>query len=295
MIEDFVIACRARNLSPATVKTYRLGCERFERWAAARDRDLLTVSRRDIEAWVISMQDEGLSPRSIHAYFEAVSAFFRWAISAGHKRRHPMERMKRPQSLTPEPVPMLTDDEIRRLLGDCWRPNFEDARDGALIRVMLDNGIRIGEITKLRLADLDLPHGLMKVDGKGGRWRTIPIGSDACENLIRYLDFRRSHRLAALPTLWLGTRGRMSDSGIRTMLQRRGRRAGIERRIFPHLLRRTFASMFKRAGGNDSDLMRIGGWRSHAGIIRYTDDHGEALAKIAHVRLSPNDRLTETL
>jgi site-specific recombinase XerC len=116
-----------------------------------------------------------------------------------------------------------------------------------LFSVFLDAGGRLAEISNLRYMpddpennDVDLDQGVLRMVGKGGRMRILPVGSKTVRALDRYLRKRAQHPDARLPWLWLSRRGRLTASGIRQMMERRGKQAGIGA-IHPHQFRHTFA------------------------------------------------------
>jgi integrase len=118
----------------------------------------------------------------------------------------------------------------------------------------------------------------------------VPIGDKTVASLDRYLRVRSRHRLAHRDELWLGRAGPLSDSGLRQILTRRSDQADIPR-MHPHALRHFFADSWLRAGGTESDLMRMTGWKSRQMVDRYAAALGESRARQAHKRLSPGDRL----
>ena len=192
---------------------------------------------------------------------------------------------------------MLSDEELRRLLATCAGRDFTARRDNAIIMLFLDGGFRLSELADLQVADVDLPDRIVYVAGKasrrsGPRHRAVPLGVKAARALDRYLRERRRHPYAETPRLWLGSRGRpvLSADGIEAMLERRGATAGI-RGLHPHAFRHTWAHAFRAAGGNEGDLMLLGGWRSRAMLDRYGKTAAADRAADAYRRLSLGDRI----
>ena len=285
LIASWELVLRAERKSPQTITTYLDGLHRYLTWCTARDAE--PMNRSSLNRFVAGLLDAGLAAGTARVRQLAVRRFTAWLIVEGHLAADPFWGMKAPKVDQPVVDP-LTDDELRALIGACAAPHgtrmhepLHHRRDEAIVRLMLETGVRVGEVVALEIGDVDLDTGLVHVRrGKGGIGRVVPIGPAAVEALRRYITLRDGHRLAHVRDLWLGERGRrFGYNGLSRALRRRAQRAGIEG-FHPHKLRHTAAHRWLARGGSESGLMAMAGWTRTDMLVRYTK--ARAMERAAH-------------
>lgn len=269
LLPSWELALRAERKSAATLKSYGDGVRAFFRWCdtnghtPALDRDL-------VKGFVADLLDSGIEPSTARSRQLAVRRFSAWLEDEGEIVVDPLLGLKAPK-LDSKITHSLTDDEVRRLVKACAGPDMRDRRDEAIVRLMVETGMRAGEVVGLAVDDVDLSRGLAIVRrGKGGKGRTSPFGPQTGRAIDRYMRLRRSHLLADTAPLWLGDRGKnFNYDGLHKSLKYRASLAGLAG-FHPHLLRHTAASRWLAAGGSEGGLMAVAGWSTRDMIDRYT-------------------------
>jgi site-specific recombinase XerD len=291
------LALRADGYADGTVKAYQNAVRSLADWLAEQHPEVgpTELEPQHIRGWLVDVR-ERLSSNTARGWFAGVWHFCRWMESEGETDRDATAGIRTPAPGDPETA-VLTDEALRALLATCTGTDFTSRRDTAIIMLFLDGGLRLSELAGLQVADVDLRDRIVYVAGKasrrsGPRHRAVPLGIKAARALDRYLRERRRHPYADTPRLWLGSRGRpaLAADGVDAMLKRRGADAGI-RDLHPHAFRHTWAHAFRAAGGNEGDLMLLGGWRSRAMLDRYGKAAAADRAADAYRRLSLGDRI----
>lgn len=273
-VEEFEVAGRAKGLSPRTLNgAYGYPLREFMSWAAAQKiTDPAQLDQRTLDRWTVHLRDEGgakgpLKPGTIHSYARAINAFLSWLRADGeHEIRG---KAKLPQ-LRRQVLDVLSPEEMRRL-----EDAAEAERDKLLVRLLSDTGIRVGELIKLRTGDLVEVgrNHFLKIEGKGGRDRLVPIAPRIDQRLDRYI--KRTRPDAGSDRIFVGLRrGRSGDyepltsSGAEQLVRVLGQKAGIKRRIHPHLFRHSAITDQLRKGVNPLLVAKNAGHSSLAMIAR---------------------------
>jgi site-specific recombinase XerD len=273
--------------SPSTRRIYLNALDRLIRYldASGMPTGARSVRREHVESFVAARRAT-VKPTTMSVEFRALQQFWKWCVDEEEIDRSPMERMKAP-NVPQQPVPVVGLDDLRRLLKATEGKGYNERRDTAIVMILFDTGVRLGELVGLRVDDIELRERVAIVSGKTGT-RAVRFGTKTAIALDRYLRLRRGHRRADSPALWLGQDGPMGASGVAQVLARRCREAGIPR-INPHRFRHTFAHEYLVNGGQEGDLQRLAGWRSPLMLRRYGASMADERARRAYT--SPVDRL----
>ena len=286
VVAAFVADCRARNLSPATIEFYLEGLTAYRACAGADGREL-TLADLDLgvaRGWLADFVERGRKPATVAARARALRVFARWIEAEGYVRENPLGRLRIPK-VPRTIVETFAPDQMSALIAAAPAPL------AIVLRILLDTGVRLGEVTGLRISDLG--DGQLRVLGKGGHERAVPYGRSLDAALRRYLARERpaAFREPGDPLL-LGRDGRpLTDAAIYQGMRRLGHQLGMTGvRVSPHTCRHTFAITFLRNRGNVFALQKILGHSDLAMVRRYAElAEGDVTAE--HRFASPLDHL----
>jgi site-specific recombinase XerD len=267
--DEWDLAMRAANKSPATRKVYGTAVAQLATWLAERGRaDATTsdVTAGEVRGYLADVLARASDSTAITRH-GGLQAFWKWCRQEGLAEDDPTAQVEKPRRSMPV-VPVLREEQVKAILATCER-DYNGIRDEAVIRMLLGTGMRRGECAGLALTDFDMKGQTAHiVRGKGGKGRVVYFPDHTALALRRYLRSRSRHRLAHLDALWLGKEGPFGGAGIQQMLQRRAAWAGVER-ANPHAWRHLFAHSWLSKGGTEGSLMASAGWSNRAMIDRY--------------------------
>jgi len=289
VLDDWKVALRGANKAPRTVHSYLESGRRIHAYLVdtGQPTDLPSITPAVLRTYFEHELGRGLSANTVARDYRHLRQLFRYAVMNELLEANPLDKVSPIE--TPEtPVPVITDPQLKALLDTCKSKSFLDRRDEAIIRVLLDCGLRLSELLGMSLDDVDLETHILTVLGKGRRLRGVHYGDKTSTAIKAYLRVRRHHKYHEADSLWIGDRGPLKMSGVQQMLKRRALEAGIPP-IHPHQLRHTFAHRWMMAGGNETDLMRLAGWQSRQMVERYGRSAADERAQESHRRLGLGD------
>jgi site-specific recombinase XerD len=186
LAESWLVHLRAERKSPSTLRIYRAGVKAYLTWCAENGQPAI-LDRNLLASFTADLLDRGAELATAQARHLAVRRFGRWLHAEGELAEDPLAGM-RPPKLDTKVIPVLSDDELRRLVKACEGRTLRDRRDEAIIRLMLESGLRAGEVVALRTEDVDVGGGTLVVRrGKGGSGRLVPFSAQTARALDRYL------------------------------------------------------------------------------------------------------------
>lgn len=250
-LDDFLIEL-ARNgrHSPHTVAAYRRDLTALCRWCAAQEistwPELTTVQ---LQLWLAEGHEAGLNPRTLARRLSAVRSLYRHLRRTGQAHHLPAQGLRAPRRTHSLPA-VLDPDTTARLLEDVPQTPLQ-WRDRALCELIYSSGLRLGEAMGLDLADLDLAGGEVRVLGKGGRMRQVPVGRKAREALNVWLALRVQLAQPEQVALFVNHRGtRLGARSVQRLLARRAITQGLAQHVHPHMLRHAFATHLLESSGD---------------------------------------------
>ncbi|MDB2691308.1 site-specific tyrosine recombinase XerD [Luminiphilus sp.] len=234
-----------RGLSDNTREAYSRDVQGLNTWLLDQSRgNALTASESDVQAYLGARLSQGSSHRSISRLLSSLRSFYQYLVREGDLSSDPTQHLDRPKPSRPLPK-SLSESEVDQLLNAPDASLVVEHRDLAMLEVLYASGLRVSELVGLTLPQLSLNQGVVRVFGKGGKERLVPLGEAAIETVTDYLGATRQALLRDRQSdvLFPSNRGKvMTRQTFWYRIKIYAKRAGVDPNLSPHTLRHAFAT-----------------------------------------------------
>ena len=273
----------ARGMGEKTRRAYGVGLVQLAQWASGRELGPHALTHRELRHFAGVVSERGAMKSTVARKLAAIRTFYRHLVERGELEANPADLVSSPKKDSYLPK-VLKPDEVGELLERIPGSTPLDLRDRALLELAYAAGLRAEELVNLDVKNLDADAEEVRVEGKGGRTRVVPVGEHAWRALERYLARGRTVLSAGeSEALFLSKTGkRLSTSDVRRRLKLQTRRAGIS----PHTLRHSFATHLLEGGADLRTIQELLGHSSISTTQTYTRVESKRLKK-AYARSHP--------
>ncbi len=252
IIKDFENFLISEGDELNTIRSYTYDLLQLENFLSIHKKTPITTTVHDLRNFIHAMFDKGLSPRSINRKISSIKAFYRYLVfnkTINYSPASDLELLKVGRKL---PL-ILSIGEVTSIIESADEKTPLGLRDRACLELLYAAGLRISELLSLTITDLDLDNDLVNVIGKGNKQRIVPFGKKAEKAIDEYISIGRPLiiKKRSSPFLILNARGKnMSRMGFLKILRKYRIKAGIKKRVTPHMFRHSFATHLLEAGAD---------------------------------------------
>ena len=241
-----------RGLSKNTLAAYRSDLQKLASWLVSRKRTLASAGRNDLLAYLAHCVAKGMHARSSARILSSMRRLYQYLVREGVLSEDPSAQIESPKLGRPLPK-TLTEEEVERLLNAPDVGTALGLRDRAMLEVLYASGLRVSELVGLEVTRVSLSQGVLRVIGKGGKERLVPLGEEALAWLEQYLAESRSDLLhGRVSSMLFVTRrgGAMTRQAFWYLIKRHALNVGLNKPLSPHVVRHAFASHLLNHGAD---------------------------------------------
>ena len=278
-----------KRYSPHTVTSYQNDLDQFYGWLGDNSSglDVASVTSGEVRGWMVSLLEEGYATGSVHRKMSALRAFFRYMRRHGMISTDPMAGVKLPRKAKQLPQ-FVAEEALEKLLDDYnFGDNFSGIRDRTIVEFLYLTGMRRSELIALRDEDIDLSSGQVRVTGKRGKQRIIPLAGSFVKSLQSYRSAKDETGVSGTWFFVTGKGNKMYDKAVYNIVKRYLAMVTTVEKKSPHVLRHTFATHMLNHGADLNSIKELLGHASLSATQVYTHNTFEQLKKVykqAHPR-----------
>ncbi|WP_300798893.1 tyrosine-type recombinase/integrase [uncultured Alistipes sp.] len=279
MLTDFIRYLEAeRRYSPLTVRNYRRDIAGFLRWLGYEDpdrADVKEITTEQVRDWILYRTDTAaIGAASMNREVSSLRSFFRWLLRTGaveHDIMRPIRSLKSPQRLPA----FVSESRMGGIVRECGTESeeFVTERDTLIILLFYTCGLRLAELVGIDRDDFSADHTSLRIRGKGGKQRQVPVLEFVREKILHYLRLIERQNIcnSSEKALFLTLKGtRVSRSSVYRTVRRELRDAGVQGKKSPHVLRHTFATHLMNGGADMREIQELMGHSSLKATQVYT-------------------------
>ncbi|MEW6162642.1 MAG: site-specific tyrosine recombinase XerD [Nitrospirota bacterium] len=270
-----------RGLSRNTIESYSIDLRKFKDFLSSKDRGFVLFSRADIIDFIEGLRNEGYSISSICRFISSIKGLCKYLIIENIIKEDPSENLQAPKRWERLPK-SLSISEVRSFLelnSSVNKPTT--VRDYVMLELLYSSGLRISELVSLKVEDINLEAGFLRVLGKGSKERVVPVNTRAIKKLKRYINQQRPEILRKRQSSYLFVTGRggpMTRQRFWQTIKALGRRSGIK--LSPHTLRHSFATHLLEGGADLRSVQKMLGHSDISTTQIYTKVTTERIRKV---------------
>lgn len=288
VIDEFLeMLAWEKNYSPHTIRAYRFDLLRFSAYLEETPLDWRQIDARNIRDYISRRFFENrVTGKTLQRELSGLRSFYEHCLVCGHTGDNPVGdvRSPRPEKRLPE---TLTVEQLSSLF-DTHGGDALVVRDVAILELTYSSGLRLSELSRVTLADVNLDNATIKVFGKGSKQRNLPVGRRACQAIRKWMRYRADFARPEETTLFVSSRGRrLSPRTIQKRVSEHAKRSGLQVHLHPHMLRHSFASHLLESSGDLRAVQKLLGHANIGTTQIYTHLDFQYLAKVydkAHPR-----------
>jgi integrase/recombinase XerD len=270
-----------KSLSPHSVSAYLTDLDKLLRFMQSEGRTYADLTYMDLQQFVARLHDAGIRPRSQARIISGIRSFYHFLVLDGYISADPTELLESPKTGLKLPD-VLSVNEVNSILDTIDLSHPEGQRNRAMLEVLYSCGLRVSELTSLRCSDVYFDEGFIKVEGKGGKQRLVPVSETAISEIRNYLYSR--NQLAVKKgyedILFLNRRGTaLSRVMVFYIIKEHAGLAGIRKNVSPHTFRHSFATHLLEGGANLRAIQEMLGHEEITTTEIYTHIDREFLRK----------------